>query len=314
MPSNDLQTSFTPRRGRVFVVLSALSVMLAVVGLVAWATMPSHVPDDQPPSSTPHDLVTDGLGGPIAIETQAPTVRTGPPSTSATGESREPDPTPTTAATASRTPTSTPSFTCDTWSSVIQPGGFKRVGCRMYPAAFPGTVGIECGDDPQGRDCRAEPREFDLRGKHDAIPFDIVVATRFGTPPSTYTETIQMFGGSGLQRRFTVVVPPVVGTVSIDCPSPVLVALPGDQQMTCEITSRDGFDGNVMLQGFTAFEDGDVRVLVADPVRVPLGETVSVELTLRSTAVPLLPVLMEIDVLPAEYAAETFSFLVAPLV
>jgi hypothetical protein len=47
---------------------------------------------------------------------------------------------------------------------------------------------------------------------------------------------------------------------------------------------------------------------------VPLGETVSVELTLRSTAVPLLPVLMEIDVLPAEYAAETFSFLVAPLV
>ena len=293
MPSNDLQTSYSPRRRRVFVVLSALSALFAGAGLVAWATTPGDQPADQPPSSTPHDLVTDGLGGPIAIETQAPTLRSGPSSAVVTTESREPDPTPTTAPTASPAPTSTsgPSFTCDTWSSVIQPGGIKRVGCQMYPAAFPGTVAIDCGDDPLGRDCRAEPREFDLRGRHAPIPFDIVVTTLYDTPPSTYTETIQMFGGSGQKHPFTVVVPPVVGTVSIDCPSTVLVALPGDKKVTCEVTSRDGFDGNVMLQGFTAFDDGDARILVVDPVRVPLGETVTVELTLRSTAVPLVPVL-----------------------
>ena len=69
-----------------------------------------------------------------------------------------------------------------------------------------------------------------------------------------------------------------------------------------------------MLQGFTPLDDGNVRLLVVDPVRVPLGQTVSVELTLRSTGVPLVPVLMEIDVFPEAYVADTFSFLVAPLV
>ena len=75
-PSNELETSYSPRRRRLFVALSTLSALFAVAGLISLAaTLPARdTGAETPPAQSPHDLVTDGLGDAIAIETQPPTL------------------------------------------------------------------------------------------------------------------------------------------------------------------------------------------------------------------------------------------------
>ncbi len=308
MPSEQLEVSYSPRRQRMVVVLAALSATFAIAGVLGLVTLSDEKPGEQAPAAPQRDLVTDGLGGPIAIETQAPTTRQDLAHSTAvvTGESRPTE----SAAPPSATPgsplMSRPSFSCDTWSSVIHPGGTKRIGCDLYPAAHTGSVAIRCGSDPLGRDCQVEPSAFDLRGKTAPIRFEVVFGVPYETPASTISETIRMIGGSGQQHAFDISVPAVTGVVEVACPLSLSVPGTGTTPMSCTLTSMGGFDGYVRLSASPALPVGSVGFEPLD-VRVPLGVTVDATVPLVSSGLPVGPLALSVDVTPVAWSAGPVS-------
>jgi hypothetical protein len=305
MSTEQLEIVHSPRRQRVFVFLAALSAMFAIAGVLAFATLGDDPGSEPPAVQTPRDLVTDGVGGPIAIETQAPTLDDGRPAAVVTPESRDSEPTSTpTAPVSAPVLASQPSFSCDTWSSVIHTGGTKRVGCDLYPAAYAGTVVMRCAVDPMA--CHAEPSVFDLRGRTAPIPFDVVITTPYDAQPSSVTRTIRMIGGSGQQHPFAVVVPAVTGLVDVECPLGLEIPGTGTTSMPCTLTSTDGFDGNVRLSSSQVLPLGSIGFTPLD-VRVPLGETVDVTIPLVSSGLPLGPLALSIDVTPVAWSSGPVS-------
>jgi hypothetical protein len=95
--------------------------------------------------------------------------------------------------------------------------------------------------------------------------------------------------------------------VDVDCPLDLQIPATGTTQLTCTLTSLDGFDGYINLQGFTGSAGGNVSFDPID-VRVPLDETAKVTLPLHSTNAPLGPLEVVIDVSPEEWSSGPASF------
>lgn len=287
MPSNDLtrelpqaspdelHTSYSPRRRRrTFILLSAVSALFAVTGAFAWTALPPlERAEDTPPRSTPRDLVTDGLGGSIAIETQAPTMPSGRSSALVSGPVDE-----RTEASSSpvRTAPAIPSVACDAGTSTVLAGATKTIGCSVRPNGYRGDLTPRCPTPLTVYTCDVSPAHVRV-ASDDAISvvawwtFDVL------TPPKSYRLQLELGRAIGT-RAFDVSVPSRLGTYDIAC-SPDKLELPstGAGQVECVVSSVDGFDGYVRLFGGAStalwtveMEPVVVRVSPTAPATAPI--------------------------------------------
>jgi hypothetical protein len=192
-----------------------------------------------------------------------------------------------------------PTFACGTWSALIHPGGVVRVPCTLQPHAYTASIGIRCLDDVH---CHAEPATFDTTGRTAPIPFELVVASGYDALPGDVTQTVQMVGGSGQMHAFAVHVPAVVGTVDVDCPLTFVIPTSGTTPLPCTLTSTDGFDGYIRIDGTAIVPVGSIEVEATD-VRVPAGETVDVTVSVVSSGLPIAPVILSVDLTPVAWSA-----------